>query len=129
MRGVTILDRDPSSGVLSFDLRDILSLLGEDAERSTWMVRDVECLGGDAATALHHASDAGELLSGGRLFDIARDVEQIIDGEFWGRLPNEEADWIQIRAVDSSAFDVHTEREDVLTALKAKFDHVEDIPA
>jgi len=31
--------------------------------------------------------------------------------------------------VDSSAFDVHTERGGILTALKAKFDRVEDIPA
>lgn len=128
MRGVTILDCDPRSGVLSFDLRNILSVLGEDAKRSTWTVRDVECLGGEAAAALHHASDAGELLAGGRLFDIARDVEQIIEGEFSARLPEEEVDWIRIQAVDSSAFDVRTEREDILTALKAKFSRVEDIP-
>jgi hypothetical protein len=128
MKGVTILDRDPSSGVLSFDLKDILSVLGDDAERSTWTVRDVECLGGDAATALHHASDAREVLGGNRLADLARDVGQIIDGEFSARLPNEEAPWIMIRAVDSSAFDVETDREDVLAALKAKFDRVEDLP-
>ncbi len=129
MRGVTILDRDPNSGVLSFDLRDILSVLGGDAERSTWTVRDVECLDGDAASALHEACDACEVLSGDRLVDLARDVGQIIEGEFSARLPNEEAAWITIRAVDSSAFDVETDREDILTALKAKFDRVEDLPA
>ena len=127
MKGVTILDRDSSSGVLSFDLRDILPLVGEDCRRSTWTVRDVECLGGDAAAALHDASDACRSLAGSKLIELAREVEQIVDGEFSGRLPNEEADWITIRAVDSSAFDVQTDREEILVALKAKFDWVEDI--
>lgn len=127
MRGVTILGRDPSAGPLSFDLRDILSVLGSEAERSTWSVRAVECIGGDAAAALHHASDACILLAGDRLVELARHVGQVIDGEFSARLPNDEATWITIRAVDSSAFDVETDREDVLTALRAKFDRVEDL--
>lgn len=128
MKGVVILDRDPRSGALGFDVRDILSLLGNDAERSTWMVRDVECLGGDAASTLHRASDAGEVLTGHRLLELARDVEQIVDGTFAGRLPNEEADWIIIRAVDSTAFDVQTDRADVLDRIKATFARVEDLP-
>ena len=128
MKGVTILDRDPTTGVLSFDLRDILPLLGKDGERSTWTVRDVECLGGDAVQELHDASDACLALTGSRLIELARAVGQVIDGEFSGRLPNDEADWIMIRAVDSSAFDVHTDREDILAALKLKFERVEDIP-
>lgn len=129
MKGVTILDRDPSSNLLSFDLRDILSVLGDDGARSAWTVRDVECLGGDAAATLRDASDAAEILAGDLLLDLARNVGQIIDGEFSARLPNEDVPWITIRAVDSSAFDVETDREDVLTALKAKFDCVEDLPA
>ncbi len=101
--------------------------ISDDAERSTWTVRDVECLDGEAAAALHQASDAGDALAGDRLVVLARHAGQIIDGELPARLPNEEATWITIRAVDSSAFDVETDREDVLKALKAKFDRVEDL--
>ena len=127
MKGVVILDRDPNSGVLSFDLRDVLALLGEDGVRSAWTVRGVECLGGDAAFALHHASEAGEVLAGHRLAELARDVGQIVEGEFSGRLPDEDSDWITIRAVDSSAFDVQTDREDVFRSLKATFKRVDDL--
>lgn len=128
MKGVTIFDRDPTSGALSFDLRDILSVLGDDAERSAWTVRDVECLDGDAAAALHRASDEGEVLAGGRLVGLACDVGRIIDGEFSAWLPGQETAWITIRAVDSSAFDVETDREEILTALRAKFDRIDDLP-
>lgn len=128
MSGVTILDRDPSTGVLSFDLRDILRWLGDDATRSVWVVRNVECRGGDAATELHEASDRSTELSGARLNELANGVMQVVDGEFYGRLPNESSAWITIRAVDSSAFDVETNREDILRALKANFSHVEDLP-
>jgi hypothetical protein len=129
MTGVTILDRDPKTRVLSFDLRDILAVLGADAERSTWTLRDVESYGAEAAVALHQASDDREVLAGGRLLELAGDVTQIVDGEFSGRFPNEDAAWIIIRAVDSSAFDVETDREDVLKRLKSRFDRVEDLAA
>ena len=87
MRGVTIRDRDPANNTLSFDLRDILDLLGPDAARSEWRVRDVECVGRQAAEALHRSSDDGEVVGGTQLIQLARDVGQIIDGEFSARLP------------------------------------------
>ncbi len=120
MRGITILDR-------GFDLRDILSVLGDDVERSVWTAMGVECLGEDAAAALERASDGGEVLPGSRLRELACDDVQIVDGEFSGRLPDQEAAWIVIRAVDSSAFDVETDREDVLEALRSRFERVEDL--
>ena len=128
MKGVTILDRDHTRGGLGFDLGDVVAVLGDDAERSSWTIADVECVGGAAATALHHASDTGESVSGERLIRLAADVGQIIDGEFVGCLPGESVAWIVIRAVDSSAFDVETDREDVLAALRARFASVVDLP-
>ena len=128
MTGVTILDTDPKTNVLAFDLRDILAVLGADAARSRWSVQDVECLGADAADALHEASDRHEVLDGARLADLAQRVDQVIEGQFSGRLPDDETDWIVIRAVDSSAYDVLTDRADVLAQLRARFRRVEDLP-
>ena len=128
MKGITIRDRDPIRGGLSFDLRDILPLLGVDAERSTWRIRYVECYGGDGATSLNSASDTGEVLAGDRLMHLAREVTQVVDGTFSGRLPGQQTDWIIIRAVDSSAFDVQTDRDDILDRLKTKFTRFEDYP-
>ena len=128
MSGVTIVDTDPGTNVLNFDLHDILVVLGEEAVRSTWTVEGVESIGGEAARALNEASDQSALLDGPQLIRLARDVEQIIDGEFTGYLPNSRSSWISIRAVDSSAYDVVTEREDVLRSLRAKFASVQALP-
>jgi len=127
MKGVTIRDHNAQSGILSFDLRDILLVLGDDAERSNWTVREVECVGGESAAALHQASDRGEPLTWNNLLRLAQRVEQVIDGSFHGRLANESEDWIIIRAVDSSAFDVETDRVEVLVALRAHFNQVDDL--
>ena len=127
MKERSISDRDPTTGALAFDLRDILAPLGRDGERSAWSVRDVECLGGDAAQELHDASDSMRVLTGSRLIELARAVGQVIEGEFSGRLPGDVADWIVIRAVDSSAFDVYTDQEEVLSAFKSSFGCVEDL--
>lgn len=126
MRGVTISDTD-SRGFLSFDLRDILRLLGSRGLASMWHVRGVECIGGEAADALHRVSDSGELLDGSRLESLARDITQVIDGEFSGRLPDSQDVWIVIRAVDSSAFDVLTDDESILHALIGHFARVDDL--
>jgi hypothetical protein len=126
--GVTIRDLKPDRSGLAFDLIDILVLLGADAQRSNWTVPYVECVGGEAAAALDAASEAQEQLTGMRLIELARGLVQTIDGEFIGSLPGEAARWIVIRAVDSSAFDVETDREDVLRLLRARFLCVEEIP-
>ena len=128
MKGVTIFDLDSRTGALSFDLRDILELLGADVVRSMWMLKEVECLGAEAADALHWASDNKKVLDGFNFLTLAQNVNQVIDGEFSGRLPNDDRDWVVIRAVDSSAYDVLTDRESILMALKEHFDCVQDIP-
>lgn len=86
----------------------------------------MECLGAEGTEALHRASDTGEILEGGRLIALAEQVDQVIDGEFTGHLAGD--DWIVIRAVDSSAFDVETDRDDVIERLRASFEHVEELP-
>lgn len=128
MIGITILDTLSKETGRLFDLRDILAALGADAELSRWRIAGVDCLGREAAEALHEASDRGSCLDGSRLGVLARDVDQIIDGEFAGYLPGVGAPWIVIRAVDSSAYDVVTDRQDVLLRLTSRFSRVRDIP-
>ena len=118
MKGIAIRDRT--------NLRDILWILGDDVRRSSWRATDVQCLGAEGTEALHRASDTGDILEAGRLIALAEQVDQVTDGEFTGRLADE--DWIVIRAVDSSAFDVETDRGEVIERLRASFEHVDELP-
>lgn len=121
MPGVTILDRSPDGRTLGFDLIDILLVLGDDARRSVWTVHGIEALG-------RRADELHDKVLGEQLVELARGVDQVIDGTLAGRLPGADAPWIVIRAVDSSAFDVETTREDVIDALRARFSRVADLP-
>lgn len=125
MEGVTIFDYDHKTGVLLFDLHDILELLGDDVLRSAWRVQDVECVGGEAAYKLHSISEKSGTVEGVKLARLAQAIEQTIDGEFAAYLPMESVPWIIIRAVDSSAFDVLTIRHEVISLIKSKFRRVE----
>jgi len=125
MKGLTIRS---SGGSPNFDLVDILAAIGDDAATSLWTCRNVECSGGEAAAALHRASDCGDVLLGSALLEIARDVDQTIDGEFSGARYGEDEPWLRIRAVDGSAFDVESTRPSVLERVRARFEIVEDLP-
>lgn len=128
MLGVSVSDQDTSTGVLSFDLRDLLKLFKERVLHSSWRIVDLECLGGKAADILHQASEDGRQLEGAELMKLAIEVDQIIDGEFTALLPGESEPWVVIRAVDSSAFDVITDDAEILLAIKRNFSEVVDLP-
>lgn len=127
MKTVTVLDKNPETRVLTFDLRDILELLGPDVLRSRWEVNGIEALGGEAAKSLHVASDQGKQLDGNQLVDIASRVDQIIDGEFLAFLPGEQEPWIVVRAIDSSAYEVSTDSLGILSRIRLQFEHVEEV--
>ena len=127
MRGITVRDTD-TEGSLSFDLRDLLELVGPRARQSTWRLESIECLGGPLADVLHDASDAGHVLSGDELARLAAGVVQVIDGEFRAFLAGAAEPWLVIRAVDSSAFDVETDDGAVLAAIATRFHSVSEIP-
>lgn len=125
MKGITILKRD---GERAFDLADILTVIGDDAARTLWTCRDVECVGGESAKALHEASDCSDVMLGSVLLELARGVTQVIDGYFSGERYGEDEPWIRIRAVDGSAFDVESTRPSVLERLRASFEVVVELP-
>jgi hypothetical protein len=124
--GVSISDVD-TRGVLSFDLRDILALVPEDAIDSSWQVSGAEAVG-HSAEALHDASDAGVLLSHPRLCEIAADLTQTIDGELRAYRPGESEPWLVIRAVDSSGFDVISDDPTLIETVRRRFQRVREYP-
>lgn len=126
MRGLTVSDKD-ARNVLTFDLKDILPLLGEKGLKSAWSIKGLEAVDGEAAQELHALSDTEQVVSGERLQELAAAISQTIDGEFAGSLNESTKPWIRIRAVDSSAFDIITADPDVYTRIKDRFADVVEL--
>lgn len=127
MFGVTIMDRDPN-GVLTLDLRDILRLIGPEAETAEWHVSDVEALDGEAARELEAVADRKLKISGNELVRLSMEVGQIINGCFQAYRNQANKPWIVIRAVDSSAFDVQTDDRALVEQIRGQFKNVADLP-
>ncbi|MEO0972716.1 MAG: hypothetical protein AAFX85_06435 [Pseudomonadota bacterium] len=87
----------------------------------------MEAIDGDAAAAMHRLSDSSDPVPGAVLQSLAEAITQTIDGEFVGTLNGESEPWIVIRAIDSSAFDVMTDDDEVLSKLRVRFAQVVDI--
>lgn len=128
MRGVTITDKQANSPVLAVELIDVLRLLGPQAEESDWELVDLECVGAAAADELHKLADSHTRLSGRRLMRLAADVTQVIDGDFIGYRRGESSPWVRVRAADSSAYDVQSDDEAVLTRMRQCFHEVTELP-
>lgn len=122
MKGITI--KDSRNNLLTFDLGNILSIIGEKADKSIWKVSGVECVG-KSADILHKISDESVTISGDELFNISQNLSQIIEGEFEAFLDDER--WLIIRAVDSSEYDVETDDLDVLNKVRQSFLNVKDM--
>jgi hypothetical protein len=80
MLGVEIHDMHPR-GFLSFDLKEILHCLGEDATERVWRCTNLE-ITGDATPELEAAERADTLISGERLLALAERTNQVIWGDF-----------------------------------------------
>jgi hypothetical protein len=127
MQGVTIRDVDERN-VLTFDLRDILRLLGTAGTKSTWEVEGLECVGPEADRFLER-SNAPLRIDGLSLLRLSETVDQVIDGTFRGfRHQNDDQPWIVVSAVDSSAYDVQTNDARVLDLMRRSFKLVVPIP-
>jgi hypothetical protein len=127
MRGVTIGDVDPERGCLRFDLIDILNLIPDAVVKSQWRLFQLECTG-ESAQVLATISDAGDSIDGEALWNLVKKLDQVIDGVLEGYFPGENAPWIRIRAVDSTAFDVESREENVLDLIRQKFENVTSYP-
>jgi hypothetical protein len=124
-------------GVLALDLRDLLDLLGPRAQQAVWTVSKVKLyypeLNDFREEFMATGRGAGQLnvlarnrsSVGGRvLTELANATWQIVWGQFVATLPQQEAVWITIRAIDSSFYEVTTTDEVVLNKVKATFKDV-----
>ena len=118
MIGVTILDRD-KDGMLVPSLQGILMLLEPEARGLTWVVSNAEAVGSEAEK-LHEVADQNRSLPFSDLLQIANAVDQVVDGEFAG-YDSTHRKRLVIRAVDSSAFDVESDDENVVCSVEAQF--------
>jgi hypothetical protein len=126
VRAISILDQD-STGTLAVDLISILNLLGPRAAASEWEIRDLECAIPELPE-LCRLSETEEKIPGDRLLRLAREAPQIIDGSFKGYMRGQDKPWVIIRAVDSSAYDVETNDDELLSRIRQKFRQVVDYP-
>ena len=126
--GITIRDTTEDGKFLSFDLRDILAVLGDKVLTSYWHCSDVECLG-EGAAAMHVLSDEGGIVTGRELVRIASEVYQTIDGKFEAFETGAETPWLVIDVVDSSWFDVLSCDVATIDRLRTHFRQIAEYPS
>lgn len=117
-----IIIRDSKDGVLNVDLIDVLNAIGPRVCESEWILRNVEAIG-DAADIMHDVSDSGLPVSGARLVAIASNLVQVVEGIFYGILRDQQ--WIIIRAIDSSEFEVETDEISIIETIRDRFHNVD----
>lgn len=117
MKTITVMDRNPKSGLLSVHLSDILAAVGQAARDSRWIIKSIDATG-QRAEVLHAAADTGESLQGNELMAVADQIDQVIDGEFCAYRGDNSSPWLVLRAVDSSSWDVSSNCEHALDAVR-----------
>jgi hypothetical protein len=123
MRTITISDKT-TTGVLSFDLRDLLQLIGELTTHLQWVVMDhVECTG-PRANDLEGLGASGGRVGMRELMIIAMGIEQVIEGEFHGYEAEQSSPTILLRAVDSSSWDIASTNDELLELFRKRFTEV-----
>ncbi len=145
---------DKRNDFLSFDLRDLLEVIEPFASRLDWYVVEFEPAVLSAAaehgkgsppswvTELWHKSEAGavEAISWERLKELSTHITQTMNALFVGTDagapaptltldPNDEHYKLVIQAVDTSFWAVTSHDENVLQALKGRFNDVKLRPA
>jgi hypothetical protein len=119
MYTITVSDRRPNR-VLAFDLRELLSLIRDDARRMEWSVADLECIGA-SASELENLTLPGARVHGDVLLALAEGIEQVIDGEFCAYEPGNSSPIYLLRAVDSSSWDIAADRDELLDVFRKRF--------
>ncbi len=137
---------DEVRGLLAFDLKDILAVLGRRAINSTWSVGAVEGHveeGVDATSPRSNEYDelalTGTRVSGRHLLKLAKETRQIIWGRFVGydasstdpssTNPSSTNPWVVIIAFDSTFFEVRCDDDDALARLMRTFKDVRSADA
>jgi hypothetical protein len=122
MQGFTITNIHEGGNLI--DLVDILRLLELSISATEWEIYHVECIGGEAANELHHLSDKKVRVDGNTLLQLAANVSQVIEGVFVGYKGGQDRAWVIVKVVDSTAYDVYSEDENILTLITQNFRNV-----
>ena len=127
MEKLTIHDLD--GAVLAFDLRDLLRVLAPQSLAATWTItssiESVFDATGAGGLRLEELADTSAEVIGEELLAIADDTVQVIWGDFVGALPADpDQQWLIIRAVDSSFFEIETSDQGSIAAIKSHFHDV-----
>lgn len=116
------------SEALSFDLIDLLEILGGDAVKSQWVCKvDDYITKEDIPDFWEDFGDPLEI-SGAKLMELAKNTRQIIDGSFAAFYPNEALPWITINAIDSSYWEISSENVNIIKRFEKHFSKVEYLP-
>ena len=126
MPGIRIRDTKQSGG-LSFDLRDILAVIGEPVLASKWRCLKIwSTVRVDGEWCSFR--DSRFKLSGAEMVRFACDHAQIIDGRFEAKGEGAaKHPWLIIVAHDSSFYEVWSSKSWVIEKLKIRFEDVIDI--
>jgi hypothetical protein len=114
--------------VLSFDLRDILEVLGDRVEECDWDVEIVDCAPSDYAFSdrIDNFSKKRNITAQ-EIRELSMMIHQVIEGTFLGRNKDRDGYWIRIAAVDSSFWIVQSEDKAVLDLFKDRFHDVKEV--
>ncbi len=116
-----------SGRFLSFDLKDILAVIGEPTLKSKWRCTKVWCIRVIDGEPMSFR-DKRFKLSGEELTDFASKAAQVIDGRFEAKSEGAtKHPWLIIVAFDSTFYEVWSSKSWVIEKLKDHFDDVTDI--
>ena len=130
MFGIKIQDSKKSrngGNFLNFDLRDILTVIGEPTYKAKWRCRDLYY------TAVRNGEFVGireECLdfTGEEFVQFVSNIHQTIDGRFEVRREGAaKKSWLIILVVDSSWFEVWTSKQAIIEKLRNRFEKVSHI--
>lgn len=141
---ITVRIHDYRNGSLAFDLGDLLDLLAPRSLEANWNISPVRLtdpngcswdefmtvgtLGQLGQEPLDKLAANGWSISGATLSEAAHATRQVIWGQFVGRLPERSAEWVDIRAIDSTFYEVTTSDRTVHDAIRSAFQDVRLAP-
>ncbi len=127
MNGLRIEDKNEKD-YLSFDLIDILKLVDNEINGSTWLCSGVWSMSENSPN-IGDYSDTEEHIDTSKLIECVKNERQVIDGRFEAFEDNNKDPWLTVEAFDSSYWEVHSSNEDLLNKIESAFIKVEKINA
>ena len=110
----------------SFDLYDILKIVGNRGKQAVWQISNAECFG-SFAELIHLLSDNDQRVSGHDLYEILeRNNGQTIEGEFEAFDTTTGTEWLLIRFVRGDEVDIQTQDSELLGKIRSAFGNISD---